>query len=218
MASPDRLRPLALLALALGLVSHVAAAQMYVCTTAGGHTLSGDMPPADCKDREIRVLNHDGSVRQVIPAPLTAEQRRARDEAAREKARREEEERVQAHHDRALLETYSSVEEIDAARRRALALQQVVVERAEKNLRQYAAVRTQLDDEAEFYVKRQVPPALKEKFESNSRLVQQQEKVRSDAQLEMQHINEKFDADAQRFRQMQDDSHRARDLRQQADQ
>ena len=61
---------------------------LYVCTDARGRTHSGDRPPAECVNREIRVLNRDGSLREVIPAPLTAEQRAAR--AAEEQRKAEE--------------------------------------------------------------------------------------------------------------------------------
>jgi hypothetical protein len=180
-----------------------AAAQMFVCTNSAGNTISGDRPPPECKDREVRVLNPDGTVRQVIAAPLTREQRRERAAAEELRQRQEEGERAQARRDRALLETYATVEEIESSRRRALAGRQMLVDRADQRIAQYQRERKRLDNEAEFYAKRDMPPKLKEAFEANKVLVQQQEKTRADALLEMQHINERFDAEKLRFQELE---------------
>ena len=81
---------------------------LYVCASKG-HVYSGGMPPPECKDQDLRELNPDGTLHKLIPAPLTPEQRKARDAAERERIREEENERAQAHLDRSLLETYGSV-------------------------------------------------------------------------------------------------------------
>lgn len=198
----------ALLLALLGLGAPPASAQMYVCTTASGHTVTGDVPPADCKDRELRVLNRDGSLQAVIPAPLTPEQRQAREEEKRAQERRAEEERKQAHRDQALLETYGSVDEVESARKRALAAQQTIVERADQRLRQYASARKRLDDEAEFYAKRKIPQQLQDEYDANARLAAQQEKLKADAVAEIARINLKYDGEARRLREIQEQSER----------
>jgi hypothetical protein len=195
-------------ALAAGLLCAMAAlpatAQMYVCTTAAGRTVSGDVPPPECRDREMRVLNRDGSLQTVMPAPLSAEQRQARDDEKRAQERRAEEERKQAHRDQALLETYGSVEEVEGARRRALSAQQTIVERSDQRLRQYASARKRLDDEAEFYAKRKIPQELQDEYDANARLAAQQEKLKGDALAEIARINLKYDNEARRLREIQE--------------
>jgi len=179
------------------------ASLLYVCTSATGHTISGDRPPPECKDREVRVLNPDGTVKQVISAPLTKEQRRAREEAEEARLRQEEAERAQARKDRALLETYGSADEIEASRARSLAARQVLVERSEQRIAQLQRERKRLDDEAEFYAKREMPPKLKGQFESNAALLKAQENARADALQEIQRLNERYDAEAKRYRELE---------------
>jgi hypothetical protein len=186
------------------LLCSAATADMYVCTNKAGRTVSGDLPPPDCKDRDIRVLNPDGSLQRVIPAPLTAQQRRERDAAEEARLRQEELDRAQSRRDRALMETYGSVEEIEFARKRSLAGRQMLVDRANERIAQYKKEKKRLDDEAEFYAKREMPAKLKEEFAANKTLTEQQEKTRADAQVEMKHINERFDADRRRYEEIQD--------------
>jgi hypothetical protein len=217
MASSDLPRPTRALAAAIlagACLAGPARADIYSCTTAGGRAVSSDTPPPDCRDREVRVINPDGSVKRVIPAPLTKAQREERDEAARAQAAQQDRERERQRKDRALLETFGAVDEIEAARQRTLAMRQAVIDRAEALLGQYAKEKKSLDNEAEFYAKRQMPAALRDKFDANARLRQQQEKVKADALTEMQHINEKFDADVQRFREILEESRKAAEARQ----
>jgi len=197
-----------LLALALALGASAVRAQSgntpraqfsYVCMTKSGHTITGDLPPPECKDRDVRVLYPDGSLKEIIPAPLTAEQRKKRREEEVVQRQEEEKERAQAQKDRSLLETYGSVEEIDGARDRAIAGRQGLITRAEQRLAQYARERKRLDEEAEFYAKRELPPDLKQAYESNAALTKQQEKTRADALHEIEQIKERFAADRQRY-------------------
>ena len=75
------------------LLASVAHAEVYSCTTADGHTIFGVDPPAECKDRDIRVMKSDGSVAGVLPAPLPPEQRRERGAADKKRRQQEEQER-----------------------------------------------------------------------------------------------------------------------------
>src|SRR5512145_1379843 len=92
---------------------------IYSCV-ANGKTFSGDRPPPECANSDIRELNRDGSVRRVIPRPLTAEEQKAR--ALEAKKRLDDEERIlaQRRRDRALLEAYANEDEIEAARAKSL--------------------------------------------------------------------------------------------------
>jgi hypothetical protein len=204
----------ALLALAALLHSQGALAQsyLYVCTV-GNHTITGQLPPQECKNSEIRELNPDGTLHKIMPAPRSAEQIR-RDQAAEEaRLRKEEDERAEARKDRALIETYSNLDEIEAARRRDLAGRQMLIDRAETRIAQYKKERKRLDDEAEFYVNREMPRKLKESFATNQALTEQQEKTRTDSLIEMRRINERYDADRKRFEEIERASRAAEEAR-----
>jgi len=83
---------------------------MYSCV-ANGRTFSGDRPPPECANSDIRELNRDGSLRRVIPRPLTPEEQKARAIEAKKKADEEEKALAQRRRDRSLLEAYASEQE-----------------------------------------------------------------------------------------------------------
>lgn len=174
---------------------------IYTCT-ANGRAYSGDRPPPECAFSDIRELNRDGSLRRVIPRPLTAEEKRVR--ALEEKERTEAEERAlaQRRRDRALLETYGSEEEIEAARAKALASSQDIVQRSEVRLEQMDAERKRLKEETDFYKNREVPHQLKRALNGNAEARAAELKLLRDVQSEVQRVNERFDADRTRFREL----------------
>jgi hypothetical protein len=201
----DRILMTGCLAMAAALVAQPAGAQqfLYVCNI-HGHTLSGGLPPSECKGEDIRELNPDGTLHRLIPAPLTPEQRKKRDQEEHERMLAEEAERAQARKDRSLLETYGSVSEIEAARTRTIASRQVLVDRADQRIAQYAKEKKRLDDEAEFYAKREMPAKLKDAFEANKALTAQQEKTKADVIQEMRVLNARYDAEAKRYQELED--------------
>ena len=106
---------------------------IYVCKDENGRVISSDQPIDACARRNMRELNRDGSVRRVLPPPLTRQQERAL--------------KAQQAHDRHLLLTYKTPEdlrkrqeqqiqlideEISAAMRRILVLDQNLKEEREQ--------------------------------------------------------------------------------------
>jgi hypothetical protein len=179
-----------------------AGAELFVCTTPSGRTLTGDNPPRGCEDSVIRVLNPDGSTRRVIEPPLTADQRKARDLEERRRHEREMQAQDQMRKDRALLETYATEDEIQASRDRTLASRQALIDRANQQLKEFKADRKRLDDDAEFYAKRQIPDKLKRALADNATLQEQQLRAIDDIRTDMQRINERYDAELRRFREL----------------
>jgi hypothetical protein len=179
-----------------------AQAQLFVCTDAKGRTYSGDRPPAECADRQVRELRSDGSVRRVIEPPLTAEQKAAR--AAEEKRQKEEAERQREsmRKDLALLDAYANEQEIEETRNRALASRMTMIERAQKRIEDHQRERKKLDQESEFFAKRELPERLKRSYQLNDSLVRSEEKIIVDAKTDMNRVNERFDNDLKRFREL----------------
>jgi hypothetical protein len=176
--------------------------QLYVCTTPGGRTLTGDVPPHECQNVVIRELNRDGSVRRVIEPPLTPEQRSARELEEKKRHEREMIAQEQMRKDRALLETYASEDEIEASRDRTLASRQTLIDRANQQLKEFKMDRKRLEDEAEFYAKRQLPDKLKRAMDDNTALQAQQAHAIDDIRADMRRINERYDAELRRFREL----------------
>lgn len=115
----------ALLGLQTQLAAHARAAGMqsagiYICTDENGRVISSDQPISACARRSMRELNRDGSLKRVVPPPLTRQQER---EAARQALLQQEKDRLlraQQAHDRHLLLTYADEEDLRKRQKQAL--------------------------------------------------------------------------------------------------
>lgn len=195
--------PARLLAAGLLLAGATAArADLFVCTSASGKTISADRPPPECADRPIRELRPDGSIRRVIEPPITAEQKAAREEERKRQIEEAERRRSQMRRDLALLETYASEGEIESTRNRALGDRQRIIERAQKKLEELRRDRKRLEEETEFYANRELPEKLKRALTYNSELVKSQERAIADQKNEMARVNERYDREVKRFREL----------------
>jgi hypothetical protein len=174
---------------------------IYSCV-ANGRTYSGDRPPPECANSDIRELNKDGSVRRVIPRPMTQEEQKARALEAKKRVEEEERALAQRRRDRSLLEAYANEDEIEAARVKALDTSKEVIRRSEARIERMDAERKRLDDESEFYKKRDLPDSIKRAYANNEQEKAAELKIVRDARAEVQRINERFDAEKKRFREL----------------
>jgi hypothetical protein len=172
---------------------------LFMCTDARGKTITSDQPPPECADRPIKELRGDGSVRRVIAAPLTAEQRAQKAADDRRKAEEEEQRRDQARRDKALLEAYDNEKDIENARTRAVEGRRTIIDRARRRMEDLQRERKKLDNEAEFYAKREQPDRLKRAYDTNAGMIKAQEKIIADTEAEVKRINERFDGEYKRF-------------------
>lgn len=150
----------------------------------------------------MRELNRDGSVRRTIARPLTQDELRARANEAKKRLEEEDKQLAQRRRDKSLLEAYATDEEIEAARTKSLESATQSMARAKARIDSLNGERKKLDDEAEFYKKRVLPDQIKRSFVSNQQEVSQAEKILSDAVAESKRINERFDAEKKRFREL----------------
>jgi hypothetical protein len=193
---------LCVLPVVLLVAAGTAQANLFVCTDARGRTISADRPPPECADRPIRELRSDGSIRRIIEPPITPEQRAARE--AEEKRRQQEAEvrREQMRRDLALLEAYANEQEIETTRNRALADRLRLIERAQQRRADLEKERKKLDVEAEFFANRELPERLKRSYETLDRLQASEDRIIADVRADMARINERFDAEAKRYREL----------------
>ena len=175
---------------------------IYTCTDANGKKLTSDRPIVECNSREQRVLNNDGSVKQVRPPTMTSDERAEADarerEAAGELARRQEAIR----RDRNLLARFPN----EAAHRkaRAAALDDVnkSLRASESRLVTLAAERKPLTDEAEFYVGKPLPGKIKTQLDANDAAVDAQRSLVQNQRLEAVRIDALYDAELERLRKL----------------
>jgi hypothetical protein len=174
---------------------------LFTCV-ANGKTYTADRPPPECANSEMRELNRDGSVRRVIPRPLTIEEQRARALEAKKRLEEEERQLSQRRRDRSLLEAYATEAEIEAARQKSLESAEQIVKRSQERAISLAQDRKRLEDEAEFYKKRDQPDSLQRAFALNAQAVSAEEKILAEARGEMNRINDRFDAEKRRYREL----------------
>jgi len=197
-------------ALALGAWSAAALAQqggssisgIYTCVTTDGRRLTSDRPIAECISREQRVLNKDGSLNRVVPPAMTAEERAER-EARERKA--EIERAIQldaARRDRNLMGRYPDEAAHARAREAALDTVRLAMRTSELRLAELAQERKPLQDEAEFYKGKRLPPKLKQQIEANEAATEAQRTAIANQQAELERVNKLYDAELARLKRL----------------
>ena len=177
-------------------------AGIYSCVDAQGRRLTSDRPIADCVNREQRLLNKDGSVQRVLPPTLTAEERAER-EAAQRKADLSRAAQADAvRRDRNLIVRYPNEATHHKAREAALDTVRLAMKATELRVRELAAERKPLLDEAEFYTGRQIPPRLKQRLDANEAGVVAQRQSAINQELELARVNRLYDAELERLRRL----------------
>ena len=174
---------------------------MYTCI-ANGKVYTADRPPAECANVDMRELNRDGSVRRIIPRPLTVDEQRARALEAKKKVEDEEKQLAQRRRDRSLLEAYATEAEIEAARKKSLEGAEQIIKRSQERSLSLSQDKRRLDDEAEFYKKREQPDSLKRAYALNEQAISAEQKIVAEARGEVDRINERFDTEKRRFREL----------------
>lgn len=175
---------------------------IYSCVDAQGRRITSDRPIRECFDRQQKVLNPDGSQRQVVGPAMTAEERAAYEEAERAKMLAEAARRDAVRQDRNLMARYRSEEAHQKARENAIEPMVAAIRSGERRLEALAKERKQLDSEAEFFRGREMPRPLKLKFEQNETAVVAQRDAIEQHRTEVLRINALFDDELARLRKL----------------
>ena len=134
-----------------------AGGMFYCCTDATGKYVCGDILPQSCYGRGYRELGADGRILHEIAPPMTAEQRAqqsAEEEARRQEAIAQKEQQIK---DKALLDTYANVDDLESLRKRTLDDVQKFISNAEAQIADIKVQRKKFEDEAEFYKTKTMP-------------------------------------------------------------
>lgn len=175
---------------------------IYSCVDARGRKLNSDRPIPECNDREQKVLNPSGTVREKLGPTLTAQERAAVEAkeklALEEQARREEEKR----RDRALLLRYPNKAVHDAERAEAVAQITVVKNAALNRVEELNRQRKSIDVEMEFYKKDpgKAPPSLKRQIDDVVQSLAVQARFIGDQEGESKRVNVRFDEELARLK------------------
>ena len=190
--------------LACSLCFDAGAQGIYTCVDAQGRKLTSDRPIPECNDREQKLLNPSGTVKQKIGPSLTAAERAQQD--AKDKQEMEERNRVteERRRDRALLVRYPNLALHDKERVEVLAQIAAVSKAASARLVELEAQRKKLADEMEFYKKdpTKAPQYLRRQMEENTQNAVVQHRFIADQVEETQRVNGRFDEELVRLRQL----------------
>ncbi|KON81470.1 hypothetical protein PA01_07500 [Azoarcus sp. PA01] len=175
---------------------------IYCCEDANGRPVCGDVLPTVCYGRAYREISPQGTVRRHVAAPLTSREIAHRD--AERQRRKDEEARLlkQRRLDQALLETYTSLEDIDNRQDREIADIRREIEAARARETELLAERRRLAEEAAPYRGTELPRTIAVAQQSvNGELAAQKSII--DAKIrETEAVQARFAADRRRYAEL----------------
>ncbi len=175
---------------------------IYTCIDDHGRRITSDRPIPACTAKEQQILNRDGSLRGIHPPTLTADER-AEIEARERKASAERMARVEAtRRDKNLLLRYPDEASHRKAREAALDTVRLAIKATEDRLKELQVERRPLENEAEFYAGKRLPPKLKSQFDANDAALEAQKEAASNQQAELSRVNRLYDIELERLRRL----------------
>jgi hypothetical protein len=161
-----------------------------------------DKMPAEVVEKGSVELNKQGiAVKRIDPAP-TAEQRRARLAEEERQRQLEREREVVDRRDRALMQSYTSEDEIELARHRALGTIDSQVQSAQAYSVALSKRRVELTAKRTSYGTNPVPAAIDRELESIGGELAKQDAFIAEKKREIAGVTARYDADRQRWREL----------------
>ena len=194
------------LALLLVFATAVEARQMYRYRNAEGVLVVDYQVPVEYAGAGYEVLNDEGIVIKVVPRELTEEERKAEDaEKKRQAAARAEEERLRQW-DETLLLRYSSIEDIEAARDRALHDLQIRLSILKGNRRSLKQKVENYQAEAADMERRGIEVGMERlgAIESLQREIATTERSIADREADIEELAATYQLDIERFEMLQE--------------
>ena len=193
---------LILLLCAFALAGPAAAQKLYKYTDTNGKVVYTDKMPSEAAGKANEQLNRQGTVTKRNEGALTPEQLAAKEAARKKKLDEELAAKEEKRKNMALLNTYSSEQDIADARTRAIASNGEAIQDAERKLAEALKRQLQLADEAEFYKKKPMPALLKQEIQVNeSAIASHTESARQEEEGD-EAISAKYDEDLRRYREV----------------
>jgi hypothetical protein len=195
-----------LLLIAALFATHAGAA--YKCVDEKGKTHIGDTPPPGCANVMMQEVSRSGQVLRTIEPTMTAEQLKAKEEAAAKKAQADKVAGEQKRKDTALLQTFSSEKEFDVVRDRNIEPLTSRIKTAQDRLKGADKRLGELEEEMEFYKAGKSGKGKKDK-ETPKMLTDEMERLKAEkaniaksitaSEKEIEQTRVKFDTDKQRW-------------------
>jgi hypothetical protein len=181
-----------------------APSQIYSCLDSNGKKHTSDRPIPECFGREQRLLNADGSTKNVVAPSMTVDERNAAEArelaALAERANRQEALR----RDRNLLSRFPNEAKHAQARESAINDVRLSLRVSENRLTVLASARKPLVEEAEFYKGKNLPFKLKNMIDANDAAVDAQRALVQNQREESIRIERLYDAELERLKKLWD--------------
>ncbi|TAN54060.1 MAG: hypothetical protein EPN19_08095 [Betaproteobacteria bacterium] len=194
---------------AAGLLAPLAAeaqkieALTYRCVGKDKKTYYGQTLPAQCIGLPLEMLNQQGVVVRRIDPQGDVEKKALKE--AQDKKKREEDALVKERlrRDKALLASYASEADVDAARKRALLDNEKATQEIDTRIAGIQKRQAGLAKEMEFYRGKNKPPAkLDQDVKSADAELKLQAELRDKKKKEVDSINAKYDEDKRRYAEL----------------
>lgn len=186
-----------------GLVAASAAhAAIYSCVDGSGRRLTSDRPIVECATREQRMLNTDGSVRQIVPPTMTPDERAEADAKERQAAADRVAQQDAMRRDRNLVNRFPNDAAHMKAREAALDDVRKSLKASQTRLELLTKERKPLLDDAEFYLNKPLPARLKQQLDANEAAADAQRSLVQGNELEIVRINTLYDAELERLKKL----------------
>jgi hypothetical protein len=188
--------------LALAVAMGNAQARIYTCNDTNGKRLTSDRPIPECLDSEQRVLNKDGSQKQVLPPRMTAAERAIYEAEQKQRDKAEQAYKDAVRRDRTLSSRYPNEALHQKAREAALDDVRKSIASSESRVAELAKERKPLQADAEFYKGKPLPFKLKSSLDANEAQQQAQHDIIETQKAEMVRINTLYDVERARLRKL----------------
>ncbi|HQR03630.1 MAG: hypothetical protein JSR19_02310 [Proteobacteria bacterium] len=190
---------------ALALSTPVHAARSFCCTLDNGDRSCGDILPEVCRNRAYSEFNERGNKVRSVDAPLTDAQQAARDAELKKQREADRVALEQQRRDTALLSTFATEKDLDAARDRAVAELERSVKLAQDKLDAAQKDRAKLARDAEFYKNKPLPGSLKDSMARGDAAIKSAQDGVDAKKREIDQLKAKFEADRARLRELRGD-------------
>ncbi|HTQ76688.1 MAG TPA: DUF4124 domain-containing protein [Burkholderiales bacterium] len=189
----------ALILVLFAAVPLAAGAQTYRCVGKDGKKYYGQSLPRACIGQPAEILNAEGRVIKKIDPQASETERAAQEKEEAERKKREAIAKEEGRRNRALLATYTSAQDIEGARGRALKENDAAVKDIQNRIASLKKHQAELEKEAAAKDSK-TPPA---QIQSDLKTVEFDLKTQHDAlaakQKEVEAINARYDEDKKRY-------------------
>jgi hypothetical protein len=164
--------------------------------------ICGDAFPERCRGKAYSILDDKGNLIREEPAPLTPQQKAEAAAEAQRKKDLEEQAREQRRQDQALLQTYTSAQDIDRSQARAELDVGAAIKGAEEKIAAARKQRKKFEDEAEFYKRKSLPPEVAKGLRDSDHEIKTWQELLDVKRKDLASIQAKYDADRKRYAEL----------------